>query len=186
MMAALHCTLGVLLMVAAVHSLGPCDIYDTAGTPCVAAHSVVRALYDNYAGPLYQVNRTSDNALLDIGVLAAGGVVNAAAQDSFCAGAYCVIQRIYDQSPKQNHLDIAPPGGAHRARDVPVNATRLSLSISGKKAYAAYFESGNGYRIDNTSGIATGNDPETLYMVTSGQHLNGGCCFDCKYNTIKS
>ena len=24
-----------------------------------------------------------------------------------------------------------------------------------------------------------GDEPETLYMVASGQHYNGGCCFDC-------
>ena len=38
---------------------GPCDIFDAApeGTPCVAAHSTVRALYAKYDGPLYQVRR---------------------------------------------------------------------------------------------------------------------------------
>jgi hypothetical protein len=29
-----------------------------------------------------------------------------------------------------------------------------------------------------TSGIATGDQPETEYMVTSGTFYNGGCCFD--------
>ena len=32
-----------------------CDIYAGSGTPCVAAHSTVRALYAAYNGPLYQV-----------------------------------------------------------------------------------------------------------------------------------
>ena len=36
---------------------GPCDIFAAAGTPCVAAHSVVRALYQNYTGALYRVLR---------------------------------------------------------------------------------------------------------------------------------
>ena len=31
---------------------GPCDIYAKGGTPCVAAHSMTRALFDSYAGPL--------------------------------------------------------------------------------------------------------------------------------------
>ena len=98
---------------------GPCDIYGAATppTPCVAAHSMVRALYGNYNGPLYQVMRASDNTTADVGVLAAGGYANAAAQDAFCANTACVIKRIYDQSPKANHLDRAPPGGAHRAAD---------------------------------------------------------------------
>lgn len=34
---------------------GPCDIYGLAGTPCVAAHAITRALYGSYAGALYQV-----------------------------------------------------------------------------------------------------------------------------------
>ncbi|MEV4326968.1 arabinofuranosidase catalytic domain-containing protein, partial [Microbispora rosea] len=59
----------------------PCDIYAAGGTPCVAAHSTTRALYGAYNGPLYQVRRSSDNATRDIGVLSAGGVANAAAQD---------------------------------------------------------------------------------------------------------
>lgn len=62
----------------------PCDVFASGGTPCVAAHSVVRALYSSYAGPLYQVNR-SDGELLDIGVKSPGGYADAAAQDAFCA-----------------------------------------------------------------------------------------------------
>jgi hypothetical protein len=28
------------------------------------------------------------------------------------------------------------------------------------------------------SQVAVGNAAETIYMVTSGTHMNGGCCFD--------
>jgi hypothetical protein len=31
--------------------------------------------------------------------------------------------------------------------------------------------------VDNTTGIATGNDPESIYAVMSGKNFNGGCCF---------
>src|SRR6188768_1402824 len=90
---------------------GPCDIYGTAGTPCVAAHSTTRALYATYNGPLYQVKRQSDGKMLDIGVVQpvdspapdAGGYADAAAQDAFCASTICVINVIYDQSGKRNH-----------------------------------------------------------------------------------
>ena len=41
-------------------SSGPCDIFAAHGTPCVAAHSVVRSLYVGYDGPLYQIVRTTD------------------------------------------------------------------------------------------------------------------------------
>jgi len=156
-----------------------CDIYDAAKetTPCVAAHSTVRALYAKYAGPLYQVRRQSDNITMDVKVLAAGGFADSASQDKFCAGTGCHIWRIYDQSAKLNHLDIAPPGGAHKAKDFPVNATKESLTVGGHKVYAAFFEGGMGYRIDKGNGIAQGNAPESLYAVLNGKHFNGGCCF---------
>ena len=32
--------------------------------------------------------------------------------------------------------------------------------------------------MDQTKGIATGNDPESIYAVMSGKNFNGGCCFD--------
>ena len=43
---------------------------------------------------------------------------------------------------------------------------------------ASHIPAGTGYRNDTTSGIATGDQPETEYMVTSGTYYNGGCCFD--------
>jgi hypothetical protein len=302
--------IAALAAVAAVYtsssvSAAPCDIYGSAGTPCVAAYSLVRALYGGYGGKLYQVTRTLDNATIDIGVLSAGGYADAAAQDAFCntssstpshvgvppfgsivnivpvvqpfysfrhcdaqgfitmtdndddhkfklvaalngapnavslqsvnyptyyvapvagaepgrvgiveapaagdaswavasapggaitltclgagrtgslgvgtnltgscAGNYappaasvylssggagnnanlwklstltpaaCVVTRLYDQSPSLNHLDVAPPGGAHNAPDSPVNAAKLPITVSGHAVYGAYFEGG--------------------------------------------
>ena len=95
---------------------GPCDIFGGAdpSTPCVAAHSLTRALYGAYAGPLYQVRRLSDNATKDIGVRGAGGVADGAAQRAFCGLHDCVVQQIYDQSPHHNHLHVAHAGGARR------------------------------------------------------------------------
>ncbi len=82
---------------AASAAQAPCDIYGSAGTPCVAAHSVTRALYSAYSGALYQVRRIGDNATLDIKTVQPGGVANAASQDAFCGSQACVVQRIYDQ-----------------------------------------------------------------------------------------
>ena len=76
------------------------------------------------------------------------------------------------QSPMANHLDVAPGGGAVHRPDSPVNATAHKIKAGGHELYGAFFEGAQGYRIDNTSGIATGNDAETLYMVTSGLHVN--------------
>lgn len=63
-------------------------------------------------------------------------------------------------------------------QDSLVNATRAPITLSGLKVYSAFFEPGMGYRIDNTTGLAKGNEEETLYMVTSGKHYNDGCCFE--------
>jgi non-reducing end alpha-L-arabinofuranosidase len=155
----------------------PCDIYASGGTQCVAAHSTVRALYGSYNGPLYQVRRKSDNKTLDIGVLKPGGVANSAAQDSFLSGTTGTISIIYDQSPKGNNLTVAPLGQRGTA-DVEANATALTLKVGGHAVYAVYVNAGVGYRNDKTSGVATGDQPEGLYMVTSGKHVNSGCCFD--------
>lgn len=158
-------------------AIGPCDIFGSSGNPCVAAHSLVRALYSSYNGPLYQVVRSSDNSTLDIGVVSSGGYANAAAQDDFCVGTNCFVLRIYDQTTNFNHLSVAPPGHQH-GKDSPVNASRFPFTLNGHKVYGAYFEPGMGYRNDNTSLIPTGNDPETIYMITSGTYFNSGCCFD--------
>jgi hypothetical protein len=159
---------------------GPCEIYAAGGTPCVAAHSTVRALYRSYSGNLYQVRRSSDNGTRDIGVSAAGGTANAAAQDSFCAGTSCVITVVYDQSGRGNDLwyqgSSVVPGSKQSS---PAKATSESLTIGGGKAYSLYINPGNSYwRDGHLTGIPTGAAPEGAYMVTSGTHVNGGCCFD--------
>jgi hypothetical protein len=157
---------------------GPCDIYAAGGTPCVAAHSTTRALYAAYSGALYQVRRSSDNTYKTINPLAAGGVANAATQDTFCAGTACVITRIYDQSGRGNDLTQAPGGGAAGGPDNLANATAAPTTLGGHKAYGVYVAAGTGYRDDSTSGIATGDAAEGMYAVFDGTHYNGGCCFD--------
>ncbi len=156
----------------------PCDIYAAGGTPCVAAHSTTRALYAAYNGPMYQVRRSSDNTTANIYPLSAGGVANAATQDSFCAGTSCVITEIYDQSGHGNNLTDAPGGGAARGPDGLANATAAPVTVGGQKAYGVYIAPGDGYRDDSTSGIATGDSPEGEYAIWDGTHYNGGCCND--------
>jgi len=157
---------------------GPCDIYASGGAPCVAAYSTVRALYGNFSGHLYRVTRASDATTKDIGVLSTGGFADSAAQDTFCAGTTCTISIIYDQSPKGNDLTPGPAGGHVPTPDKPANATALSTTASGHTVYGVLITPGMGYRIDKTSGVATGDEPETEYMVTSSNHLVNGCCFD--------
>src|SRR5690242_15279629 len=97
--AAAALTAGVLAGIGPAYAATPlpCDIYASGGTPCVAAHSTTRALFGSYSGPLYQIQRASDRTSRDIGLLAAGGYVDASAQVSFCSGTSCTITKIYDQ-----------------------------------------------------------------------------------------
>jgi hypothetical protein len=155
----------------------PCDIYQSAGTPCVAAHSTVRALYASYNGPLYQVQRASDRRTANIGVLSAGGYANAAAQDSFCVRTQCTITRIFDQSPRHNDLTIEGRGGAGVA-DHGAVANALPLTAAGHRVYGLDVTGHVGYRDDATTGVARNGQPESMYMVAAGTHYNNQCCFD--------
>src|ERR1700761_4991192 len=111
----------------------PCDIYASAGTPCVAAHSTTRALFSAYNGPLYQVTRASDGAASDIGLLSAGGYANAQAQDTFCADTTCRITRIYDQTTRHNDLLPGPAGTSGMGADRGADASELSVTAGGHK-----------------------------------------------------
>jgi len=139
-------------------------------------------LFGAYNGALYQVRRSSDNTTRDIGELGAGGVANAATQDSFCAGTTCLITIIYDQTGRGNQLTQAPPGGfagpAAGGFDNLANATAAPTVVNGQKAYGVFVAAGTGYRNNNTNGIATGDQPEGMYAIFDGTHFNGGCCFD--------
>jgi non-reducing end alpha-L-arabinofuranosidase len=159
----------------------PCDLYAST-TPCVAAFSTSRALYSAYRGPLYQVTRQSDKAHTNIGLLP-DGYANAAAQDTFCVNTSCTITKLYDQSPNQNDLTPAPPGGAARGPgpngyDIPAVANALPVTVAGHKAYGIAISPGMGYRNDSPKQTAVNGQPEGVYMVTSALNLNEKCCFD--------
>jgi hypothetical protein len=170
---------------------GPCDVYGAADTPCVAAHSTTRALYASYNGPLYQVKRQSDGRTLDVGIVQpadspvpdAGGYADAAAQDAFCASTVCVINRIYDQSGKGNHLHQAPPaplfpGPAKGGFDTQPIADMAPITIGGHKAYGVYIMPGMGFRNNDATDLPIADEPEGIYDVVDGTHYDNGCCFD--------
>lgn len=149
-----------------------------AASDSVAAHSTTRNLFKGFTGALYQLKRASDGAVFDVPT-GAYGYADVAVHHAFCMNTHCTINMIYDQSERKNHLAVAPAGGHVHTGDKPVNASRLPIQMQGHLVYGAYFEQGMGYRIDQTNGMATGDAPETIYMVTSGKHVNDGCCFDC-------
>jgi hypothetical protein len=158
----------------------PCDIYAAGNTPCVAAHSTVRALYRAYSGNLYQVRRGSDKSTRDIPLLSPGGYVDSSAQDSFCSGTTCTISIIYDQSPQGNHLPVSPPVHWLPNGGKEADATAAKIKVGGHTVYGVYVQSdvGNTYRNNKTKGVATGDEPEAMYMVVDGKRYNGRCCFD--------
>ncbi len=173
---------GLTATTAAAATTAPCDIYAAGGTPCAAAHSTTRALFASYNGPLYQIQRASDHATQDIGLLAAGGIANAAAQNSFCAGTSCVITKIYDQTANHNDLPIAPggfwKGPGPNGSDVGADAMALPITVAGHQAYGVHVTQGVGYRTDAARGVATGAQGEGIYMVTSSNVVDGQCCYD--------
>ncbi|RDW58490.1 alpha-L-arabinofuranosidase [Coleophoma crateriformis] len=178
-----YCALALgLVATGSLVAAGPCDLYSSGGTPCVAAHSTTRALYSAFSGALYQVKRASDSTTTTIAPLSAGGVANAAAQDTFCAGTTCLITIIYDQSGRGNHLTQAPPGGFNgpdvSGYDNLASAIGAPVTLNGQKAYGVFISPGTGYRNNAVSGTATGDAAEGMYAVLDGTHYNGACCFD--------
>jgi len=147
----------VALLLAYHAVAAPCDIYAAAGTPCVGAFSLLRALRADYSGPLYVVRRATDNTTRAVPLLSPGGFVNASVQDEFCVGTSCEVWKIVDQSLYSNDLSVAPPGGNRRHVDNGVNASALPMHMpDGSRAYGALFlkDAFQGYRIDITNGVA--------------------------------
>lgn len=125
------------------------------------------------------MTRSSDGASQSIGLLSAGGFADKKAHDAFCAKMDCVISNVFDQSAQHNHL-----GQRHKL----VNASRHSVTVGPAKTpvFGMWFDPGFGYHVDNTTGIATGNDPETIFAVMSGKNFNGGCCFVSRRSSARS
>ncbi len=130
----------------------------------------------SYGGPLYQVQRASDQQTKDIAV-GPGGFANSADQDSFCSGTSCTIRIcVPSRSPNGNHLRVTwfsnwLPKGA-----IAANATDAKITVGGHTVYGIKHESatnsGVGYRtgtqLSGTASVTKGSttvtftDPQTL------------------------
>jgi hypothetical protein len=181
---------GAVAPASAAASPLPCDIYATGGTPCEAAYSMTRALFAAYDGPLYQIQRASDDSHLNIGLESTGGVVDSAPQVSFCSGTSCTITEIYDQTSNANNMPISQgtscsgcsagiSGPGPNGSDIGSPAMALPVTVDGQPAYGALFDAqGTGYRIDDAKNVPTGSQPEGVYLMTSSNVTSNGCCFD--------
>ena len=140
-----------------------------------------RALWFTHSHAFYQVRRASDNTTKDVPVLAAGGFADTSVQTSFCTGTTCTISVIYDQSPQGNNLVKAPAGATWLPNGgVESSATAGKATVGAHTVYGIYVtgNSNVAYRNDSTKGIATGDQPEAMYMVVDGKRYSSVCCFD--------
>jgi|GEM_PF-762991 len=169
----------------------PCDVLTEGGNKCVSAHSTVRVIVTGYTGPLYQLCKGTASAgpssckgtTQDIG--SKDGYADGAAHNTFCTGGSCTITKIYDQSGMKNDLEPAPKGGAKGTPDNPAVASDLPVTINGHSAYGILIKAGIGYRtgcsgctIKTGNGTVKGDDPQSMYWITSQKDLIDGCCFD--------
>ncbi len=161
--------------------MGPCDIYEAGGTPCVAAHSTVRNLYSKYDGPLYRLLCKETGETIDI-YAGRDGYADVESHEKFCEGRVCYISVIYDQSGMENHLYQAAPGTFDGPDKGMFNTLPLAdmapVSVNGHKAYGVYIMPGMGFRNNNARGLAIEDEPEGIYSVVDGSHFDSGCCFD--------
>jgi non-reducing end alpha-L-arabinofuranosidase len=77
-----------------------------------------------------------------------------------------------------NHLRRAPAGQQRETPDNEAIANALELTIAGHPVYGIHSTPGTGYRNDVTSGVATGDEPGTIYEVASSAYFNNSCCYD--------
>jgi hypothetical protein len=153
----------------------PGDVLSSSGLTCAAAHSTVRALFSGYDGNLYRLERP-DGETTEISVV--DGYADVASQNAFCASLVCTIAVIYDQSGHGNDLIPSPPGGANPEPGKPAFATSIPVTIQGHSAFGLLIRPGMGYRKLVGNGTAVGDEPQTIYMVTSQRDLVNGCCFN--------
>jgi hypothetical protein len=176
---------------------GPCDIQQTANTPCVGAYSMVRALSSVYDGPLYQLRRGAPNPLQntgnggqtqDIGVLL-NGFADGAAHAAFCGNQTCTVSVMYDQSGQGNHLRVAPAGCYGCDLNPPDTACTadfesipIALTVGGNSVFGLYMEDHEGYRNNQAVSTPEGEDATSVYSVVAGTGTRAqvlpGCCWN--------
>jgi hypothetical protein len=149
----------------------------------VAAHSMTRALFSTYGGKLFQVTRQSDSRTQDISVTLAGGRVDLATLNSFCAsGTTCGISILYDQTGNGNDLSQKLQS---KMPTVALWTTKGGTSLPYCLTQASQDDgaipgSGGQFLRNrlNTQKIPTGRQPTTEYMVVYAKYYPGHCCYD--------
>ena len=68
------------------------------------------------------------------------------------------------------------PNGGNEA-----SATKGKAKVGGHTVYGIYVTATSdsvAYRNNSTKGVATGDQPEAMYMVVDGKRYSSRCCFD--------
>lgn len=153
----------------------PCDIAANAGTACVVAYSMARPLFASYTGALFELQRASDSATKDIGVV--NGLADTAAASSFCQGTTCHVVTIYDQT--KSGLDGVDKNANS---DAPVPPEYLTMQAGGKTIPywgKGYLEAGSrAVGSLGNGGMPVGSVPVTEYEVVGPATGPGVCCTD--------
>jgi hypothetical protein len=169
----------------------PGDVAKAAGTAFVAAHAMTRTLFASYTGPLFKALRDSDKQEKDIGIVAATGIVDLAALNTFCSGTTCKVTTLYDQSGNGNDMwrgDTAANapmdnGEAPKLCDLMAidywqlaDGTKMPIAV---ETGAMWKDKSQCLRNrDKTKNMPTGSKPQTTYAIFHAKYLNNNCCFN--------
>ena len=171
---------GVLAGAATSQAAGslPCDIYGAAGTPCVAAHSTVRALYS-----LVQRHALPGEARLrrrDARHRAPRGrrIRERGARRTRSARARPAPSPRSTTSRRSTTTSPSRAPAAPAARTSGANATALPVTVGGHTVVRRVHLGGHGLPGQRHLRGRDRRPAEGMYMVTAGTHVNGGCCFD--------
>jgi hypothetical protein len=173
---------------AAIGGTLPGDVAKAAGTPFVAAHAMTRALFASYTGPLFKALRVSDQQEKDIGSVAATGLVDTAALNTFCTGTTCKVTTLYDQSGNGNDIWRADDAtmnqpGTNRPCDLMdiqywqrADATKVPIAVETGAMWKSKSQCLRNR--DKTKNMPTGAKPQTEYAIFHKQYANNNCCFN--------
>ncbi|HEX7508392.1 MAG TPA: arabinofuranosidase catalytic domain-containing protein [Polyangia bacterium] len=173
----------------------PGDIAKAAGTPMVAAHSMTRAMFDSYTGPLFKALRVSDKQEKDIGIVAATGLVDLSDLSTFCSATTCKVSTLYDQSGNGNDMwkgdtaANAPMDNGEAAKLCDLLDIEYWQMSDGTKVPLALehgYEAGKSYKSpaqclrnrDKAKNMPKGASPLTQYSVFHNKYANDNCCFN--------
>jgi hypothetical protein len=139
---------------------------------------MARPLFASYSGPLFKLQRASDNATQDIGFV--NGLADVAAANSFCSGTTCRYIVTYDQTPyhldavntvrSDSTLQLHPPlytTTQMQGKTIPFWVDGFLLV--GSRANSAW---GNG-------AVPVGSVPVSVYSIAIRDTTHpGDCCYD--------